>query len=104
MKVVSNTSPILCLHKIGKLGLLENLFGQVYIPQEVPLGKRKHESSTYLTRCIKIRIINDNEIVKGDCMKYSELKSCCGETSVSSNLKAQGMKTGTALFQIAFSK
>ena len=35
MKVVSNTSPILCLFKIGKLGLLENLFGQVYIPQSV---------------------------------------------------------------------
>ena len=35
MIVVSNTTPILSLYKIGRLGLLERLFGRVFVPVAV---------------------------------------------------------------------
>ncbi|MDQ7032543.1 MAG: DUF3368 domain-containing protein [Desulfonauticus sp.] len=35
MKVVSNTSPIINLAAIGKLEILEKLFGNIFIPEEV---------------------------------------------------------------------
>ncbi|MCX7098386.1 MAG: DUF3368 domain-containing protein [Methylococcales bacterium] len=35
MKVVSNTTPIISLASIGKLSLLPELFGKIYIPQAV---------------------------------------------------------------------
>ena len=35
MIVVSNTTPILSLYKIGRLGLLERLFGRVFVPAAV---------------------------------------------------------------------
>ena len=35
MIVVSNTTPILSLYKIEKLGLLQGLFGQVFVPTAV---------------------------------------------------------------------
>ena len=35
MIIVSNTSPISSLAKIDKLSLLENIYGQVNIPQAV---------------------------------------------------------------------
>ena len=51
MIVVSNTTPILSLYKIGRLGLLERLFGRVFVPVAVYdeisiLGKGKpgHEA------------------------------------------------------------
>jgi len=35
MIVVSNTTPILSLAKIGQIHLLKNIFGQVYVPKAV---------------------------------------------------------------------
>jgi predicted nucleic acid-binding protein len=35
MKVISNTSPLIALSKIGQLSLLEKLFGKIIIPQSV---------------------------------------------------------------------
>lgn len=35
LKVVSNTTPIIALLKIGKLELLKDLYQEIYIPQEV---------------------------------------------------------------------
>ncbi|MCB9427064.1 MAG: DUF3368 domain-containing protein [Flavobacteriales bacterium] len=35
LKVVSNTTPIISLLKIDKLQVLKDLYGEVYIPQEV---------------------------------------------------------------------
>lgn len=35
MPIVSNTSPLIWLSKIGKITLLKNLFGEVIIPEEV---------------------------------------------------------------------
>jgi len=41
----SNTTPILSLHKIGKLSLLREIFGKIYIPaavyNEIAVGKDK---------------------------------------------------------------
>ena len=34
-KVVSNATPIISLASVGKLSLLENLFGKVYVPRAV---------------------------------------------------------------------
>ncbi len=51
MIVVSNTTPLLSLYKIGKLHLLQSLFGQVTVPRAVynevavlGKGKRGHEA------------------------------------------------------------
>jgi predicted nucleic acid-binding protein len=45
LKVVSNTTPILSLLKIGKLELLKSLYGSVFIPEsvfyEIEAGKNK---------------------------------------------------------------
>ena len=35
MKVVSNTTPLLCMHKIGKLNLRHKVFKQVFVPHGV---------------------------------------------------------------------
>ena len=35
MKVVSNATPLLCLHKIGNLSLLNIIFKQVFVPYGV---------------------------------------------------------------------
>ncbi|MDL1984030.1 MAG: tetratricopeptide repeat protein [Deltaproteobacteria bacterium] len=35
MKVVSNTTPIISLSTIGRISLLHQLFGKIYIPREV---------------------------------------------------------------------
>jgi predicted nucleic acid-binding protein len=34
-KVVSNTTPIISILKIGKLEILKDLYEEIYIPQEV---------------------------------------------------------------------
>lgn len=35
MKVVSNATPIISLSTIGRISLLHQLFGKIYIPREV---------------------------------------------------------------------
>ena len=35
LKVVSNTTPIISLLKIGKLKIFKDLYGEIFIPQEV---------------------------------------------------------------------
>jgi len=44
-RVVSNTTPILSLLKIGKLEILHELYGKIYVPQavyqEIEVGKEK---------------------------------------------------------------
>ncbi len=44
-KVISNTTPILTLLKIGKLEILQKLYGQIIVPnsvyQEIEEGKHK---------------------------------------------------------------
>ena len=66
LKVVSNTTPIISLLKIGKLQILKDLYGEILIPQEVfneiEAGKNK-EFYTDLSKIewIKIEKINNEK-------------------------------------------
>ena len=59
-KVVSNTTPFISLLKVGKLGILKELYQEIFIPYEVYLeieaGKNK-EYYTDLTKVEWIRIV-----------------------------------------------
>jgi len=63
-KVVSNTTPIISLLKIGKLEILKDLYDEIYIPQEVfneiEAGKQKKYYLNLLAfEWIKIEQIQD---------------------------------------------
>jgi len=66
LKVISNTTPIISLLKIGKLPILKNLYGEIFIPQEVfneiEAGKNK-EFYTDLSKIewIKVEKINNEK-------------------------------------------
>ena len=66
LKVVSNTTPIISLLKIGKLHLFKELYGEIFIPKEVfneiEAGKNK-EFHTDLSKVdwIKIEEISDEK-------------------------------------------
>ena len=66
LKVVSNTTPIISLLKIGRLNIFKDLYGEILIPQEVfneiEAGKNK-EFYTDLSKIdwIKIQKINDEK-------------------------------------------
>lgn len=51
--IVSNATPLIYLAKIGRIGLLRNLFGEVFIPEEVKVevverGKQLGEGDAYV--------------------------------------------------------
>ena len=67
-KVVSNTTPIISLLKIGKLEILRDLYEEVYIPQEVfneiEAGKHKKNYLNLLEfEWIKIQQIQDRKSI-----------------------------------------
>ena len=67
-KVVSNTTPIISLLKIGKLEILKDLYDEIYIPQEVfneiEAGKHKKYYLNLLTfEWIKIEQIQDRKSI-----------------------------------------
>ena len=67
-KVVSNTTPIISLLKIGKLEILKDLYDEIYIPQEVfneiQAGKHKKYYLNLLTfEWIKIEQIQDRKSI-----------------------------------------
>ncbi|MBW7871094.1 MAG: DUF3368 domain-containing protein [Flavobacteriia bacterium] len=47
LKIVSNTTPIISLLKINKLNLLQKLYGEIIIPQEVYFEIEKGKSKNY---------------------------------------------------------
>jgi len=58
--IVSNATPLIYLAKIGRIGLLRNLFGEVFIPEEVKVevverGKPLGEIDAYVVE----KAIND---------------------------------------------
>ena len=67
-KVVSNTTPIISLLKIGKLEILKVLYDEIYIPQEVfnEIEAGKHKKY-YLNLLV---------------MPYKHLKSICQRLKV----------------------
>jgi predicted nucleic acid-binding protein len=67
-KVVSNTTPIISLLKIGKLEILKDLYKEIYIPQEVfseiEAGKHKEYYLNLLElEWIKIEQIQDRKSI-----------------------------------------
>jgi len=42
--VVSNTSPLLYLHQVGQLDLLQELYGKLYVPSAVQLELKAGEN------------------------------------------------------------
>jgi predicted nucleic acid-binding protein len=68
--VVSNTTPIISLLKLGKLDLLQKLYKQIYIPtavyNEIEAGKGKN----YYDNLSKIEWINIVEILDKKAVKY----------------------------------
>lgn len=43
MIVIADTTPLISLMKIGRLGLLKELFGMVYIPKQKKFNKYKQK-------------------------------------------------------------
>ncbi|MDZ7293038.1 MAG: DUF3368 domain-containing protein [candidate division KSB1 bacterium] len=60
MQVVSNASPLIVLHNCGQLGILQQLFGQVLIPeavyQEVVHNTRNRQQSEAVAHCDFIQV------------------------------------------------
>jgi len=68
-KIVSNTTPILSLLKLGKLDLLEKLYGKIYVPTEVfneiEAGRsKKYYKDLSSFDWIKIREIQNKRSIK----------------------------------------
>lgn len=60
MKVISNSSPLIVLHNCGQLEILQQLFGQVLIPeavyQEVVHNTKNRQQSEAVTHCGFIQV------------------------------------------------
>ena len=60
MKVISNSSPLIVLHNCGQLGILQQLFGQVLIPeavyQEVVHNTKNRQQSEAVAHCDFIQV------------------------------------------------
>ncbi len=70
LKIVSNTTPIICLLKLNRLELLQRLYNQIYIPtavfKEIEAGKAKG----YYKDLSKIDWINIIETQDKQAVKY----------------------------------
>lgn len=60
MKVISNSSPLIVLHNCGQLGILQQLFGRVLIPeavyQEVVHNTKNRQQSEAVAHCDFIQV------------------------------------------------
>jgi len=66
LKTVSNTTPIISLLKISKLNILQEMYGEIYVPEavykEVESGKNKdYYCDLKRTDWIKIKAIKDKK-------------------------------------------
>ena len=81
MIVVSDTTPLISLLKIKRIGLLEKLFGEVVIPQAV---------FTELT--VDIRFAEEAEVIKNE--KFISVKEVSNMASVNILKRATGLYQG----------
>ena len=81
MIVVSDTTPLISLLKIKRIGLLEKLFGEVVIPQAV---------FTELT--VDIRFDEEAEVIKNE--KFISVKEVSNMASVNILKRATGLDQG----------
>jgi hypothetical protein len=70
LKVVLNTTPIISLLKIGKLHVLQELYGQVLIPQEVYHEVEAGKNKEYYADLSKIDWIKIKKIKNPDSLSY----------------------------------
>ncbi len=69
-KIVSNTTPILSLLKIGKLEILKDLYQEIIIPQEVFYEIEAGKSKDFYTDLSKIDWIKIEKITNEKSLSY----------------------------------
>ncbi len=69
-KIVSNTTPIISLLKIGRLDLLQKLYRQIYIPSEVFEEIEAGKTKEYYKDLSKIDWIRITEIQNKQAIKF----------------------------------
>jgi uncharacterized protein len=70
LKIVSNTTPIISLLKIGKLQILKDLYGKVSIPQEVYNEVEAGKNKEFYADLSKIEWIEIEEIQNAKSLSY----------------------------------
>lgn len=69
-RIVSNTTPIISLLKIDKLNLLQKLYGEIIIPEEVYSEIEKGKSKGYYVDLLKIEWIKIMKIEESEALSY----------------------------------
>ena len=92
--IVSNATPLIYLAKIGRMGLLRNMFGEVFIPEEVEVevverGKQLGERDAYVVE----KAINDGwlKVSKAEVVEVP-IELDAGEEAVLSLAKNLGLR------------
>lgn len=92
--IVSNATPLIYLAKIGKMGLLKDVFGEVFIPEEVKVevvdrGKKLGERDAYVVE----KAIKDGwlEVSRAELVEVP-IKLELGEVAVLSLAKKLGVR------------
>lgn len=92
--IVSNATPLIYLAKIGRMGLLRNLFGEVFIPEEVRVevverGKQLGERDAYVVE----KAINDGwlKVSRAEVVEVP-IELDTGEIAVLSLAKKLGLR------------
>ncbi len=70
LRVVLNTTPIISLLKIGKLKVLKDLYGEVFIPQEVYNEIEAGRNKEYYLDLLKIDWIKIEKIKNRNSLSY----------------------------------
>jgi predicted nucleic acid-binding protein len=70
LKVVSNTTPIISLLKIDKLHVLKDLYGEIFIPQEVFKEIEAGKNKEHYTDLSKIAWIKTLEVKNEKSLSY----------------------------------
>lgn len=70
LKVVSNTTPIISLLKIGRLSILKELYNEIYVPTEVYNELEKGKNKEYYKELSKIDWIKIKEIRNEKSLSY----------------------------------
>ena len=76
MPVVSNTSPLIWLAKIGRITLLKKLFGEVIIPEEVYKEAVERGLQEGFSDALAIKECVDQGWIKISKLNESEIKLC----------------------------
>jgi predicted nucleic acid-binding protein len=70
LKVVSNTTPIISFLKIGQLEIMKDLYGEIFIPQEVYNEIQAGKNTEFYTDLAKIEWIKIEKINNEKSLSY----------------------------------